>query len=46
MRDDDAARLVAEGDAEYCSKHVWKHFHDNNAAEAFRARRVIHGRIG
>lgn len=46
MRDHDAAQLVAEGDAEYCSKSVWKEFHDNNADEAFRARRASHGRIG
>lgn len=38
--DDDAARLIAEGDGEYCPKSVWKNFHDTNADERFRERRT------
>jgi hypothetical protein len=38
MSDDDAARIVREGDGQYCPKRVWKNFHDNNADERFRTR--------
>lgn len=39
MTDGDAARVIAEGDGEYCPKSVWKRFHDRNADDR-RTRRV------
>jgi hypothetical protein len=38
MSDADAARIIAEGDGEYCKKEVWKRFHDTNADPDFRER--------
>lgn len=40
MSDDDAARVIAEGDGEYCAKHVWKQFHDHNRDPSFMRRQV------
>jgi hypothetical protein len=40
MSDKDAAQVIAEGDGEYCPKSEWKSFHDNNADESYRKRRI------